>query len=107
MSPLNFPDYQFSHLNFEVLLLKNVPKKMDTGNEIFKLKPKLVCKGCTWKKVPTYILNSRALNIGNTILWIHIYLIFVIMNIEQVHAKQIGIGNDLVIVFGHLRPAGQ
>jgi len=27
MSLLNFPNYQFSHLNFEVLLLKNVPKK--------------------------------------------------------------------------------
>ena len=53
------------------------------------------------KNVPTYILNSRALNSGNKIFWIYFWLILVIMKL--VHAKKIGFGNDLVVVFGHLR----
>ena len=54
------------------------------------------------KKGSTYILNSRAPNIGNKILWIHIYLKLVKMIL--VHAKKIWFGNDLAVVFGHLRP---
>ena len=44
-------------------------------------------KGCTLyiKKVPTNILNSKDLNIGNKIAWINIYLISII--IKLVHIK--------------------
>ena len=54
------------------------------------------------QQIPTYILNSWALNIGNNILWINIYQILVIMKL--VHVKKPGFGNDLEVVFGHLRP---
>ena len=56
------------------------------------------------KKVPAYILNSKALNIDNKILWIHICLILVI--IKLVYAKKNEFGNDLVVVCGHLLRKG-